>query len=138
SLGQGAAIADNFGPHGVDIGRPELEFGGDQRTAIRSGLGRGAIHGQTGVGRQADDNRRGGGQIGGLLWRRNIFALFRHRLLLGDHDGATRRAAVAAVACATAVAAVACAAAVAAAPAEETAAVAAIAGTAPVAAIAKQ
>ena len=127
-LGQGTAVANDFRTHGVDIGRADFEVRRDQGAMLGRGVGRGAIHDQTGVGRQADDNRRGSGGADFALRPRQGLALGHIFLQDGDNDGAAG-AAVAAGATVAAGAAV-----VAMMTVEETAAVAAVAGGAAVAA----
>src|SRR5207244_3275795 len=79
-------VTDDLGPQRVHIGLASFEVRRDQRTTFGNGIGLSAVHGQTGVGRQADDDRRRRGRLHAPLGLLDLFALFLRQGLLVDDD----------------------------------------------------
>lgn len=91
----GLAVANDFGAHRVDVARADFEVRGLEHAAVRGRSGHAAVNGQTGVGREADDDR-GRDLIHDFLRVRNGFAGHRLRGRRNDDGAAATRAADAA------------------------------------------
>ena len=53
----GDAVTNDFGSHRVDVGRANFEAGRQENATFGGRIGDAAVNGQTGVGREADDDR---------------------------------------------------------------------------------
>src|ERR1043166_10121622 len=71
----GAAFANDLGPQRVDVGLAELEFGGEQRTTLGEGVRRHAVNGQTGIGREGNDDRGRSRRLNAALGLLDLFTL---------------------------------------------------------------